>query len=89
MRRDYDPNIGRYVESDLIAHRGAHRAHEYEIVYDRAGCDGRPSVPGLIDVQALKHAYDCVVVLGATAGVVPAEDASIDPLIPQTDYRNR
>ncbi|HMG00349.1 MAG TPA: toprim domain-containing protein, partial [Gemmatimonadaceae bacterium] len=52
-------HLARLVDLEyLVAHRGAHGAHEYEIVYDGGGEDGRPFVPGLIDVQALKHAYD-------------------------------
>jgi hypothetical protein len=52
-------HLARLVDLEyLIAHRGAHGAHEYEIVYDGGGEDGRPFVPGLIDVEALRHAYD-------------------------------
>jgi DNA primase catalytic core len=38
----------------VIAHRGRQGAlYEYELVYDGAGEDGRPFVPGLIEVEAL------------------------------------
>jgi DNA primase catalytic core len=47
-------HLGRLVEFEyVIAHRrGA--ACDYELVYDGAGKDGRPFVPGLIDVAALE-----------------------------------
>ncbi|MGB3934516.1 MAG: CHC2 zinc finger domain-containing protein [Burkholderiales bacterium] len=47
-------HLGRLVEFEyVLAHRrGA--ACDYELVYDGAGQDGRPFVPGLIDVQALR-----------------------------------
>jgi DNA primase catalytic core len=39
----------------LLVHRGARgSSFVYELVYDGAGKDGRPFVPGLIDVAALK-----------------------------------
>ncbi len=39
----------------VIAHRGRQGAlYEYELAYDGAGEDGKPFVPGLIDVAALK-----------------------------------
>jgi DNA primase len=39
----------------LLVHRGARgSSFVYELVYDGAGRDGRPFVPGLIDVAALK-----------------------------------
>ena len=34
------------------------RGFVYELLYDGQGKDGRPFVPGLIDVEALEHAYD-------------------------------
>jgi hypothetical protein len=47
-------HLGRLVEFEyVLAHRrGA--ASDYELVYDGAGQDGRPFVPGLIDVAGLK-----------------------------------
>jgi len=39
----------------LLVHRGARGASfVYELVYDGAGQDGKPFVPGLIDVEALR-----------------------------------
>ena len=41
----------------LIVHRGARgQSFVYELVYDGAGRDGKPFVPGLIDVAALREA---------------------------------
>jgi len=41
----------------VIAHRGRQGAlYEYELAYDGAGEDGKPFVPGLIDIEALKSA---------------------------------
>jgi DNA primase len=64
-------HLARLVDLEyLVAHRGAHGAHEYEVLYDGGGEDGRPFVPGLIDVQALKHAYD-----SQRSGVTPERSA--------------
>jgi len=43
----------------LLAHRGGRgQTFVYELLYDGAGKDGRLFVPNLIDVEALRHAYD-------------------------------
>jgi len=50
-------HLGRLVDLEyLVAHRGAHGAHEYELLYDGGGADGEPYVPGLIDATALEAA---------------------------------
>lgn len=47
-------HLARLVDLEyLVAHRGAHGAHEYELLYDGGGEDGRPYVPGLIDAAVL------------------------------------
>jgi len=47
-------HLARLVELEyVIAHRKG-PATEYELVYDGAGQDGRPFVPGLIEVEALR-----------------------------------
>jgi DNA primase catalytic core len=52
-------HLARLVDLEyLVTHRAARGAHEYELLYDGGGEDGRAYVPGLIDVDALKHAYD-------------------------------
>lgn len=41
----------------LLVHRGARGASfVYELLYDGKGADGRPFVPGLLDVEALRRA---------------------------------
>jgi hypothetical protein len=50
-------HLGRLVDLEyLVAHRGAHGAHEYELLYDGGGSDGEPYVAGLIDAGALEAA---------------------------------
>jgi hypothetical protein len=50
-------HLGRLVDLEyLVAHRGSHGAHEYELLYDGGGGDGEPYVPGLIDAAALEAA---------------------------------
>lgn len=50
-------HLGRLVDLEyLLAHRGSHGAHEYELLYDGGGGDGKPYVPGLIDAAALEAA---------------------------------
>ena len=45
----------------LIVHRGARgQSFVYELVYDGAGKDGKPFVPGLIDVAALRETKSTV-----------------------------
>jgi DNA primase len=49
-------HLGRLLEFEyVIAHRRG-PATEYELVYDGSGQDGRPFVPGLIDVERLRTA---------------------------------
>jgi hypothetical protein len=52
-------HLARLVEFEYaIAHRNGHGV-DYELLYDGAGEDGSPFVPGLIDVERLRtHAYD-------------------------------
>ncbi len=43
----------------VLVHRGGRgQSFVYELLYDGAGRDGKPFLMGLIDVVALKHAYD-------------------------------
>jgi DNA primase catalytic core len=43
----------------VLVHRGGRgQSFVYELVYDGAGKDGRPFLPGLIDVERLRHGYD-------------------------------
>jgi hypothetical protein len=43
----------------VLVHRGGRgQSFVYELLYDGAGRDGKPFLMGLIDVAALKHAYD-------------------------------
>jgi DNA primase len=43
----------------VLVHRGGRgQSFVYELLYDGAGRDGKPFLMGLVDVQALKHAYD-------------------------------
>jgi hypothetical protein len=47
-------HLARLVELEhAIAHRDARAGFRYELAYDGGGEDGRPYVPGLIDVEAL------------------------------------
>jgi len=53
-------HLARLAELEYLA---VHRAPRgtgfvYELLYDGKGADGRPFVPGLIDVERLRHAYD-------------------------------
>ena len=50
-------HLARLVELEYLAvHREAH-GFGYELLYDGQGADGRPFVPGLIEVERLKHDY--------------------------------
>ena len=52
-------HLARLVELEyVIAHRASHGAFDYELVYETAADDASVRCPGLIDVAALKHAYD-------------------------------
>ena len=43
----------------VLVHRGGRgQSFVYELLYDGAGRDGKPFLMGLIEVAALKHAYD-------------------------------
>ena len=42
----------------LAVHRGPRGALVYELLYDGGGQDGAPAMPGLADVETLRHAYD-------------------------------
>jgi DNA primase len=51
-------HLARLVELEyLTVHREGH-GFVYELLYDGKGADGRPFVPGLLDVEALRHDYD-------------------------------
>jgi DNA primase len=43
----------------VLVHRGGRgQSFVYELLYDGQGQDGKPFVPGLIDVETLRHTYD-------------------------------
>jgi DNA primase len=43
----------------VLVHRGGRgQSFVYELLYDGQGQDGKPFVPGLIDVEKLRHHYD-------------------------------
>jgi hypothetical protein len=43
----------------VLVHRGGRgQSFVYELLYDGAGCDGKPFLMGLVDVQTLRHGYD-------------------------------
>jgi DNA primase catalytic core len=43
----------------LLVHKGGRgQSFAYELLYDGQGRDGKPFLPGLLDVAQLKHAYD-------------------------------
>jgi DNA primase catalytic core len=51
-------HLARLTELEyLTVHREGH-GFVYELLYDGQGADGRPFVPGLLDVEALRHDYD-------------------------------
>jgi len=51
-------HLARLTEFEyLTVHREGH-GFVYELLYDGQGADGRPFVPGLLDVEHLKHDYD-------------------------------
>lgn len=51
-------HLARLAELEyLLVHR-AGACFSYELVYDGEGADGRPFVPGLIDIEHLKQGYD-------------------------------
>lgn len=52
-------HLARLLELEYLALHREGRGFVYELLYDGAGQDGRPFVPGLIDAEALAaHAYD-------------------------------
>lgn len=53
-------HLARLVEMEyVLVHRGGRgQSFVYELIYDGNGKDGKPFVPGLIDVENLRHAYD-------------------------------
>lgn len=53
-------HLARLVEMEyLVAHRGANASLAYELVYEAPDGENVLRFPGLADVEALKHAYDC------------------------------
>ncbi len=51
-------HLARLAELEyVLVHRTGAR-FSYELVYDGEGADGQPFVPGLLDVEQLKHDYD-------------------------------
>ena len=53
-------HLARLVEMEyVLVHRGGRgQSFVYELLYDGKGADGKPFVPGLIDVASLRHHYD-------------------------------
>jgi len=53
-------HLHRLVELEyLLIHRGPRgNSFSYELLYDGQGKEGQPFLPGLIDVEQLKHNYD-------------------------------
>lgn len=53
-------HLARLVEMEyVLLHRGGRgQSFVYELLYDGKGADGKPFVPGLIDVEKLRHNYD-------------------------------
>jgi DNA primase catalytic core len=52
-------HLARLVEFEyVLAHRVAHGAFAYELIYETTADDGSARVPGLIDVATLQHRYD-------------------------------
>ncbi len=53
-------HLHRLVELEyLLIHRGTRgNSFSYELLYDGQGKEGQPFLPGLIDVEQLKHHYD-------------------------------
>jgi hypothetical protein len=49
-------HLARLVEFEYVVAHHKGPATEYELVYDGQGLEGKPFVPGLIDVDALRHA---------------------------------
>lgn len=51
-------HLARLTELEYVTLHREGRGFVYELLYDGEGKDGRPFVPGLIDVEALERAYD-------------------------------
>lgn len=51
-------HLARLVELEYVLAHRAGASFGYELVYDGEGRDGKPFVPGLLDVEQLKHGYD-------------------------------
>jgi DNA primase len=52
-------HLQRLVELEyVLIHRGTGNRFSYELLYDGQGQDGQPFLPGLLDIDQLKHAYD-------------------------------
>ena len=52
-------HLARLAELEyLVVHRTRTGGFEYELVYDVGSADGTLRFPGLIDIEALRHAYD-------------------------------
>jgi hypothetical protein len=52
-------HLQRLVELEyVLVHRGTGNRFSYELLYDGQGQDGQPFLPGLLDIDQLKHAYD-------------------------------
>ena len=53
-------HLARLTEMEyVLVHRGGRgQSFVYELLYDGQGQDGKPFVPGLIDVASLRHHYD-------------------------------
>jgi hypothetical protein len=52
-------HLARLLELEyLVAHRAAHGAFDYELVYETSADHSQAHVAGLIDIEALRAAYD-------------------------------
>ena len=70
-------HLARLVELEyVIVHRGGRgQQFLYELVYDGQGRDGKPFLPGLLDVERLRLEYD-----GNRAGVSPQQSEEMEKL---------
>jgi DNA primase catalytic core len=70
-------HLARLLELEyLVAHRGAHASLAYELVYETLDSEEQLRFPGLVDIEALKHAYDC-----ARSGQNPERSAPGRPAV--------
>ena len=52
-------HLARLVELEyVLAHRARHGSFDYELVYETDDDEDTARFPGLIDIEALRHAYD-------------------------------